>query len=443
MKDIGNRRDFMKKTALAGLGIGLTGGHLSAVRGLNAPNNKIVVAVMGVAGRGGALAQSFASLDGSEVAWICDVDERAIEKTVKAVSQKQDRVPKGEKDIRKVLEQGDVDALVIAAPDHWHAPASMMAMQAGKHVYVEKPCSHNPREGELLIKAQQKYGKVIQMGTQQRSAPRSIEVIQAIKEGVIGEPYYGKAWYANTRGSIGRGNVAEIPSWLDYELWQGPAPRVAYQDNIIHYNWHWFWNWGTGEACNNGTHEVDVCRWALGVDYPTRVLSSGGRYHYDDDWEFYDTQVMSFEFEGGKSITWEGRSCNGLKFYNRGRGATIHGTEGTVLLDRDGYIIYDHDSNEIKRNLKSERTDQLNTVGGGDMTDIHIDNFLAAIRDGETLNTPIDEGHKSVLLCHLGNIAQHSGKVLECDPTNGHIKDAEIMKKMWGRTYEEGWELTV
>ena len=279
------------------------------------------------------------------------------------------------------------------------------------------------------------------MGTQQRSDHRSIEVIQMIKEGIIGEPYYGKAWYANTRGSIGKGKVAEIPSWLDYDLWQGPAPRVDYTDNIIHYNWHWFWNWGTGEACNNGTHEVDVCRWALGVDYPTRVTSSGGRFHYDDDWEFYDTQVMSFDFEGGKNITWEGRSCNGLKFYDRGRGATIHGTEGTVLLDRDGYIVYDHDSNEVKRNMKGEQSDQLNTVGGGDMTDVHIQNFNNAIRDGESLNTPIDEGHKSVLLCHLGNIAQYSGKTLECDPSNGHIKDEAIMKKMCGRKYEAGWEL--
>ena len=443
MKDLGNRREFLKTTALAGLGLGLTGPQLTSIRGLNAPSNKIVVAVMGVNGRGGALANSFARLDGSEVACICDVDENAIAKLVKSAGSHQDKEPMGEKDFRRVLERDDIDAIVIAAPDHWHATASIMAMQAGKHVYVEKPASHNPREGELLIAAQQRYGKIVQMGTQQRSDHRSIEVIQMIKEGIIGEPYYGKAWYANTRGSIGTGKPVEIPAWLDYELWQGPAPRVDYTDNIIHYNWHWFRNWGTGEACNNATHEVDVCRWALGVDFPNRVTSSGGRYHFDDDWEFYDTQVMSFEFEGGKSITWEGRSCNGLKFYNRGRGATIHGTEGTVLMDRDGYIVYDHDSNEVKRNMKGEQSDQLNTVGGGNMTDDHIQNFLNAIRDGESLNTPIDEGQKSVLLCHLGNIAQHSGKVLECDPANGHIKDAELMKKMWGRTYEKGWELKV
>ncbi len=442
MAAFGNRRQFLKSAAAAGLGMSV-GGRLSAIRGLNAPSEKVVVAVMGVNGRGGALANTFATLEGSEVAFICDPDERAIAKCSKSVMDRQEREPQGEKDFRRVLERDDIDALVIAAPDHWHAPAALMAMQAGKHVYVEKPCGHNPREGELLVAAQKKYNKVVQMGTQQRSDPRSIELIQAIRDGAIGDPYYAKCWYSNTRGSIGRGKVAEVPSWLDYELWQGPAPRVPYQDNLIHYNWHWFWNWGTGEACNNGTHEVDVCRWALGVDFPTRVLSSGGRYHYDDDWEFYDTQVMSFEFEGGKSITWEGRSCNGLQFYDRGRGSTIHGTDGTALVDRDGYILYDNNGKEVKRNMKGESSDQLNTVGADSLTDHHIANFLNGVREGAKLNTPIDEGHKSVLLCHLGNIAQHTGMVLECDPSNGHVYDKKVMETMWGRHYEPGWEMVV
>lgn len=441
MTSFGNRRQFIKTSAAAGIGLGLTG-KLSAAQAVS-PNDKVVVAVMGVYSRGGALANSFAQTPGAEVAFVCDVDERAMAKCITEVDKRQDKTPEALKDFRNAIERDDIDALVIAAPDHWHAPATLMALQAGKHVYVEKPCGHNPREGEILVAAQKKYGKVVQMGTQQRSAPRSIEVIEAIKDGIIGEPYFAKCWYANTRGSIGRGKPAELPSWLDYELWQGPAPRVAYRDNLIHYNWHWFWNWGTGESCNNGTHEVDVCRWALGVDYPTRVLSSGGRYHYDDDWEFYDTQVMSFEFADGKSITWEGRSCNGLPFHNRGRGSTIHGTEGTVLLDREGYIVYDKKNKEIKRSMRGDNNDAMNTVGADGLTDIHIKNFISGIQDGAQLNTPIDEGHKSVLLCHLGNIAQYTGKTLECDPSNGHIKDQEIMDQMWGRKYEPGWEMKI
>jgi len=238
---------------------------------------------MGVNGRGTVLARGFARTTHGEVAYVCDVDSLVLAKGVSAVAQVQGKSPKGLGDFRKALEDKDVDALVIAAPDHWHTPAALLALQAGKHVYLEKPCGHNPREGELLVEAQRKHRRVVQMGTQQRSAPRSIDIVQAIKEGAIGEPYLARAWYANTRGPIGRGKAVPAPANLDYELWQGPAPHTPYRDNVIHYNWHWFRRWGTGEICNNGTHEIDVARWALGVRYPTRVTSVGGRYHFADD----------------------------------------------------------------------------------------------------------------------------------------------------------------
>ena len=296
-----NRRTFLKQASAAGLGVGLMGVN----RLYASPNSKLVAAVMGVNSRGHVLAQSFAGAENCEVAYVCDVDSRAIANTLAGVREvAPGSSPKGEEDIRRVLEDDDVDILVIAAPDHWHAPASIMAMEAGKHVYVEKPCSYNPGEGEMVVAAQKKYNRVIQMGNQQRSSGECAQIIQAIGEGIIGRPYYGRAWYANTRGSIGRGSPAPTPEWLNYDLWQGPAPRVPYHDNYIHYNWHWFRHWGTGEICNNGTHEIDIARWALGVDYPVRVSSSGGRYHFDDDWEFFDTQVVTFEFDNGAAITW-------------------------------------------------------------------------------------------------------------------------------------------
>lgn len=437
-----NRRKFIKTTAAAGVGFGVTM-PLTSVRGASAPNNKVVVAVMGVNGRGNAVAKSFASTTGAEVGFICDVDERAVAASIADVASVQDRKPEGVVDFRTLLDNDDIDALVIAAPDHWHAPAAIMAMQAGKDVYLEKPCSHNPREGELLIEAQRKYKRVIQMGTQQRSAPESIELVQLIREGIIGTPYYAKAWYSNARGSIGTGKPTPVPDWLNYELWQGPAPRRPFQDNLIHYNWHWFTHWGTGEVCNNGTHEIDVCRWALGVDYPIRVNSAGGRYHFKDDWEFCDTQVVSFDFEGGKTITWEGRSCNGLPHYGRGRGSTIHGTEGTALVDRDGYIIYDLKNKEIRKNIQEAGVDALNTVGADVLTDFHVANFISAIQNGTSLNTPIWEGHKSVLLCHLGNIAQRVGRTLRTDPSSGSILGDDEAMGFWDRDYEPGWEPVV
>jgi predicted dehydrogenase len=408
------------------------------------------VGIMGVNGRGNALAQSFARIAGSEVTYICDVDSRAVTKTIAAVSESrngsslQQRRPTGVTDVRRVLDDPDVDALVIAAPDHWHAPATIMALQAGKHVYVEKPCSHNAREGELLVEAQRKYDRVVQMGNQQRSAPRSIEIIQEIRDGLIGRPYYARAWYANTRGTIGHGRIAPVPEWLDYELWQGPAPRTPYKDNVVHYNWHWFWRWGTAEINNNGAHEIDVCRWALGVDYPTRVTSAGGRYHFaEDDWEMVDTQIAAYDFPEDKTLVWEGRSCNGRPVEGRGRGSSIHGEKGTVVLDRNGYVVYDNDNNEVQRNLRPQQDSGLDVRGAGPLTDLHIENFLETIRGQATQTAPIDQGHTSVLLCHLGNIAQRTGRALDCDPSNGRIMNNAEAMKLWSRDYEPGWELKV
>ncbi|MCY3630397.1 MAG: Gfo/Idh/MocA family oxidoreductase [Bacteroidota bacterium] len=438
MTRLSNRRTFIK-TASAGVA-GAT--LLGSVRGLAAPSNRLTAAVMGVHSRGGVLATSFARAEGCEVTHICDVDERAIARSIPEVTEANGgSIPTGVVDLREVLENPDVDILVIAAPDHWHAPAAIMALQAGKHVYVEKPCSYNPEEGEMLVRAQKRYDRVVQMGNQQRASVESAQIIDAIRQGIIGRPYYGRAWYANNRGSIGRGQPAEIPDWLNYDLWQGPAPRMPYKDNLIHYNWHWFWHWGTGEICNNGTHEIDICRWALGVDYPIRVTSSGGRYRYDDDWEFYDTQIASFDFDGGKTITWDGRSCNPYPVEGRGRGASIHGEQGTVVMDRDGYTVYDQDNREVWKRSRITGEATLDIRGGGGLTDRHIANMLRVIRDGVPQNSPIDEGHKSTLLCHLGNIAQETGRTLRCDPANGHILDDDEAMGMWGREYEPGWEL--
>ena len=441
-----NRRSFVKKAAVAGAGLSLAP-HFQTVFGKGAPSETVRVGVMGVNSRGKVHVRSLAQMEGVEVAYICDVDERALEETIAEVAEMTGGTrPQGVEDFRQILDDPDVHALTIATPDHWHAPATMMALDAGKHVYVEKPCSHNPEEGEMLVKAQQNHPDLlVQMGNQQRSAPESIEAVQRIREGLIGRPYYARAWYANDRGPTTLEPSAEVPSWLNYELWQGPAPRRDYQGNLIHYNWHWFWHWGTGEILNNGTHELDVCRWALDVGHPTRVTSVGGRYAYDDDWEAFDTQVASYDFDGEKSIAWEGRSCNanpikgGEGQPGGGRGASIHGTEGTVIIDRSGYVAYDNDNNEIARNVRGGQGDATNVVGGGDLSDLHFANFIAGVREGETLHSPIEEGRKSVLMCHLGNIAQRTGHALNIDPATGRIKNDEEAMQLWSREYAQGW----
>ena len=411
------------------------------VFGKNAPSNKVVVGVMGVYSRGAYLAKSFAELPNVEVAYLCDVEDKAIQIGLDAVKNAI-RKPAVIKDVRELVAKKDFDALLIAAPDHWHAPASILGVTNGKHVYVEKPCSHNPYEGELVSQAFHKYGKLIQMGNQRRSFPTLIEAVKEVRNGVIGNPYYARGWYTNNRKSIGYGKKIPVPSTLDFNLWQGPAPRKAYLDNLVHYNWHWFWNWGTGESCNNGTHEIDCCRWFLGVDYPTKVTSAGGRYAYKDDWETPDTQVACFEFGKDKSIAWESRSCNNYPSEGSGRGFIIYGGKGTLTNYGGGeYKIFD-DKNKLVKEVKSDVVaDPNNPVSASGNLDLyHFNNFVEAIRGNGKINSPVDDGHKSVLLCHLANIAQRTGRTLHCDPSNGHIMEDRGAMMLWRRTYEKGWE---
>ena len=429
-----DRRDFLRETSFAGLGLAM-----SRVPFRASPNERVVVAVMGLNGRGTVLARNFLASSSTEVAYLCDVDANVLANAQGELQPRTGKAPRPIADFRRALDDKGVDALVIAAPDHWHTPAAILALQAGKHVYVEKPASHNPREVELLVAAQKKYGKQVQIGNQQRSAVRSIEVMQAIREGLIGRPYFARAWYANTRATIGRGKPVPVPSHLDYELWQGPAPRAPYRDNVIHYNWHWFRRWGTGEICNNGTHEIDVARWALGVDTPTRVSSVGGRFHFDDDWEFTDTQEVVFEFDGGRSIVWHGQSCNGVQTLGRSRGVQVLGTSGSIVLDRDGYVHYDLKGAVIREGREAEVADGLTVAGSDAHTTLHVENFAAAVRTGEALRSPVAEVGKTLLMCHLGNIAQYTGHKLRIDGASRRIIGDDAAMKYWRREYAPGW----
>lgn len=431
------RRHFINQSAI------VTGGLLVAPTILKgSPAQKVVVGVMGTNSRGEYLATLFAKLPDVEVGYICDVDANVLQRTISKVESISGKKPKGFKDVRLLLEEKNLDALVIAAPDHWHAPAALMALKAGKHAYVEKPCSHNPAESEILVKATAKYGKLIQMGNQRRSWPGVQEAMQALKEGIIGRPYFAKGWYSNARKSIGIGKAAVVPSHIDYEIWQGPAPRRPFKDNVIHYNWHWFWNWGTGEALNNGTHEIDVMRWGLGVDLPAKVTSSGGRFHFKDDWETPDTQVINFEFPNNTAISWEGKSCNDFDEVRSGRGTIFYGEKGTMVIPGgDDYKLYDLGNKLVKEVKSPLGAVEATTTGMGDKLDnAHLANFVDSIRGSAKLNSSIQEAYKSVLLPQLGNIAQRAGITLNFDLASQKIVQKEA-EKYWGREYEKGWEM--
>ncbi|WP_158750288.1 Gfo/Idh/MocA family protein [Acidobacterium sp. S8] len=432
------RREFLDTLAVgaAGMAIGTTAKSYAQILG---SNERLNFAVFGLNSRAYAHLSSLkANKDSARISHVCDVDTTILEKFSGNVQKELGYAPATGQDYRKVLASKDIDAITIATPDHWHTPLAIAGLQAGKHVYVEKPCSHNPAEGAMLIDAQKKYGKLVQMGTQQRSSKHTIEIVNKIHDGLIGRAYFAKAWYSNTRKSIGEGKVAPVPTTLDWDLWQGPAPRRPYKDNLHPYNWHWFRIYGTGEALNNGTHEVDVCRWALGVDYPKRITSSGGRYQFKDDWQFYDTLVTSFEYDD-KLLTWEGKSCQGMKYYGRDRGSTIMGTTGTVLVDRDGYEIYDLHGKKTDEFKVGSTTSSSDLTGRDSMTDDHFANFIAGIRKGEKLNAPIEVGNVAVTMLQLSNIAWEVNRELKIDSSNGHIMgDAEAMKG-WSRDYEKGW----
>ena len=430
-----------------GLAAGVAGSALSSTAKSYAQimgaNDRINFAINGLNGRGHAHLSALANNSKTaRVAYICDVDTTIREKFAGHAQQVLGYAPKPEQDFRNALASKEVDAISIATPDHWHTPLAVLGLKAGKHVYVEKPSSQNCREGELIVAAQKKYNKCVQVGDQQRSSDYTRKMIKQIHDGYIGTPYLARAWYANTRGTMGVGKVVPVPATLDWDLWQGPAPRSDYKDNIHPYNWHWLRRYGTGETLNNGTHEVDVCRWALQAEVPSTVSSTGGRYQFKDDWQFYDTLITDFGYLD-KTISWEGRCCQGMQVYGRDRGSAIFGTKGTVVIDRDGYDVFDWKGKQIDQYRTGHETRTNDLIGQDSMTDAHFANFIAAIRGQEQLNSPIPVANITVTMLLLSNIAWFVNRKLHLDTETAHIVNDPEAMKYWGREYEPGWEVTV
>jgi predicted dehydrogenase len=391
-----------------------------------AANDKVVIAIMGANNRGSQLATGLAKQPYAEIAYICDCDERAIQKGIEAATSNGRPAPKGIKDFRKALDDPAIDALFCAAPNHWHAPATILACAADKHVYVEKPVSYAPEEGERMIAAARAAKRVVQAGLQRRSNPLYRKMVERIREGALGKVLYAKSTYYSNRPSIGHGKETAPPEWLDYDLWQGPRPERPFRDNLIHYNWHFFWHWGNSEVANNGIHTIDVCRWALDVDFPTRVSASGAKLRYDDDQQTPDTCTTVFDCDG-RTIVWEGISWSPPYQIASGIGIELRGGQGSLYADDNGYKIYD-----LKRKVVEEQSGER---GDAD----HLNNFLESVRNGAKLNADIEEGHRSTLLCHLANISYRTGQQLEIDSATGHVKNNTGADALWAAEYRKGW----
>ncbi len=413
-----DRRGFLGAAGAVAVGLTTRAGALP-------PSERVRLAVIGVRGRGRGLASGFAGRPDAEVATLCDVDARELGPVVAEVESRQGRPPATASDLRRVLDDPKIDAVVIATPDHWHALATVWACQAGKHVYVEKPASHNVAEGRTMVEAARKHDRVVQVGTQSRSAPGYVELIAFLRSGGIGRVHMAKAWNSQRRGSIGRKADGTIPSGVDYDLWLGPAPDRPFNENRFHSTWHWNWDYGTGDMGNDGVHDLDVARWGLGVDWPSSIAAVGGRLAYgDDDAQVPDTQVVGFQFPGaGAVLAYEQRLWSPYVQEGFENGVAFYGTGGYVLAGRAGWRHYGERNALVAEHMRPFSDEP------------HRDDFLAAIRDGRRPNADIEDGHRSAALAHLGNIAVRVGRRLAFDGATGTIADDPAASALLTRAY--------
>ncbi len=426
-----NRRHFLMGTA------GVAALSRSA---RSSPNDTIRVACIGVGdpdigvkGQGNAHLQAYSAMRNVEVAAICDVDERLLGHGQNLVEKTGRKRPAGVKDFRKILEDKSIDAVSIATPDHHHALQAIWACQAGKDVYVEKPCSHNIFEARQIVAAAHKYDRIVQHGVNARSGAAVREAVQKMREGLIGDVYMARGIVFQTRESIGRAAVEPVPAGVDYDLWLGPAAKREFTRNRFHYNWHWLWEYGCGELGNQGAHEMDIARWGLGVKLPVRVNAIGGHFMYDDDQETPNTILASWEFDDGgkrKLMSFEIRNGSPSGHESgigevRAAGARIR-TVGNIFFGPNGYVAVEG-YDRYKSFLGKEQQPGPAKVEGGN----NWANFIDALRsrDKGKLNGSIEEGALSVTLVHLANISYKVGRSLQIDPATGDvIGDAEAAK---------------
>ncbi len=423
----GTRRKFLKSI----------GGGAAVVAGLGAApavqaagaGDRMVAALIGCGGQGPGVAGGVKGAENVSVAYACDPDEKRAADAAKGLEAK------AIADLRRILDDKSVDAVVIATPDHWHAPAAILALDAGKHVYVEKPCSHNIREGRLLVEAAKRNKRVVQHGTQSRSNGMIIQAIQALRDGVIGDVLIAKAYNVQRRGSIGKRKPGSPPPGFDYDLWVGPAESMPWQENRHHYKWHWWYNYGTGDAGNDGVHEIDIARWGLGVEtHPTTITGMGGKYAYDDDQQFPDTVYANFEYPGDGKVGSRRQLFFEMRLWSRygmiegnDNGNAFYGTKGWMFLTKRGKV-----------KVYNERNEEFELPGKRPNMPSHREDFILAIREGRKPQADIEKGHLSATLCHLGNIAVRLRRSLQFDPEREVFIGDDEANKLISRKYRQG-----
>ncbi len=416
-----NRRIF-----LAGAGAGVASMALGRGARAAGANDRIRVAVVGVRGRGRSHIAAFTRNQNTVVAALCDVDARQFAEPARQVEEKSGKAPTLVGDLRRLMDDKSIDVVSIATPDHWHALAAVWACQAGKDVYVEKPVSHNLREGRKIVEAARKYDRVVQTGTQNRSSEGVTEAMEHLHSGALGKVFLARGLCYKPRESIGRKADAPVPEGVDYDLWLGPAPERPFNPNRFHYEWHWFWDYGTADSGNQGVHQMDVARWGLGKDHlPKHIQSSGGRFGYEDDGQTPNTQVTTYRYD----------DCQ-LEFEVRGlptnaeRGIKV----GNLFYGPKGYMVVDGNSWATYLGPKEEPGPK---GGGKGDEQAHFDNFVGAVLDRKpaSLHAEVLEGHLSSALCHLGNVSYRVGRALDFDPQSETCRSDREADALLGREY--------
>lgn len=417
-----NRRSFFGAAAAAGLAAGQTK-PVSA-------SDMVNIGMIGVGGRGRGLLGTFSGHPDVNVSYLCDADQASLERAGRVLERAGKSVPKTTNDMRRLFDSKDVDAVVVATPDHWHAPATILACDAGKDVYVEKPASHNIREGRLMVDAARRNSRIVQVGTQSRSRPSSLKAIEIAKSGAIGEVLMAKAWNVQLRDDIGHKPNTPVPKGVDYDTWLGPAPWIPFNENRFHYKWHWHWHFGTGDAGNDGAHQIDIARWALGVDYPESASGMGGKVFFNDDQQTPDTMNVTFRY-GRKALIWEMRIWNPYGMDGQENGVAVYGSDASIQVGRWdrrwGYKLFDNKGKLVEHNDADDESDD------------HMRNFVDCIRTRNLPNADISIGHLSAVHCHLANIVSRTGRTLAFDQETETIIDDPHASLYVKRTYRTHW----
>ncbi len=424
-----SRRDFIKDSAvLAALAAAGVGGKASAAAKSEKESksgdaaSQLRVAVIGVHGRGQEHVRGFAGKHNCIVTTICDADSDVIGRAMSLAEKAQGQAPKYEQDIRKVVDDKNIDLITIATPNHWHSLAAIWGLQNGKNVYVEKPVSHNVSEGRRVVEVARKTGRLCQAGTQSRSSPGLIEAVKFLREGKIGKISVARGLCYKPRGSIGKvSGPQQPPKTVDYNLWSGPAPIEPVMRKQFHYDWHWFWDYGCGDLGNQGIHEMDIARWALGKNELAKgAVSVGGRYGYIDDGQTANTQICVFDY-GDSELIFEVRGLKTDPLKDVKIGNIIYGSDGFLVVDGYANATAFTNGGELIKKFK----------GGGD----HFGNFVSAVRSGKVgdLHADIEEGHLSSALCHLGNISYRLGVGQPFDQKPDQLGDDKESAETLGR----------